>query len=219
MAVRERAREKKAFFLCDSTTTVYYCTVCVERGKKLIKDTRERERMAQPRYRMDEDLPTHTSRVQEECARACEERLEAAADSPAARRAGVCDEFGRVRLLRNLHARYCRRGLDGLSRYMSALDASRPWLCYWIVHSLALLDALPDESEDPILTARVVDTLKRMQRIDGTLLGGFGGGPGQLPHCAQRMPRPWLWSLWARGRSSHNRSKAPVPVPSQHADT
>ena len=87
-----------------------------------------------------ESLDTHTSRVQEACASACEECLQAAADSPAARRAGVVDATGRVRLLRGLHARYCRRGLDGLSRYMSALDASRPWLAYWILHSLALLD-------------------------------------------------------------------------------
>lgn len=38
-----------------------------------------------------------------------------------------------------------------------------------------------------MLCARVVDTLARMQRVEDaatTLLGGFGGGPGQLPHCA-----------------------------------
>lgn len=32
---------------------------------------------------------------------------------------------------------------DGLSRGFETLDASRPWICYWIAHALALLGALP----------------------------------------------------------------------------
>jgi protein farnesyltransferase subunit beta len=45
----------------------------------------------------------------------------------------------------------------------------------------------PEDREGAVLCARVVDTLARMQRVEDastTLLGGFGGGPGQLPHCA-----------------------------------
>lgn len=56
------------------------------------------------------------------------------------------------------------------------LDASRPWLCYWMLHSLSLLRALPsDETMD-----RIIDTLSRCQNQSG----GFGGGPQQLSHCA-----------------------------------
>ncbi|KAG2600524.1 hypothetical protein PVAP13_5KG524800 [Panicum virgatum] len=52
----------------------------------------------------------------------------------------------------------------------------RPWLCYWMVHPLALLDeVLDDDLEDDI-----VDFLARCQDKDG----GYGGGPGQLPHLA-----------------------------------
>ncbi|KAK4884664.1 hypothetical protein RN001_000935 [Aquatica leii] len=56
------------------------------------------------------------------------------------------------------------------------LDASRTWICYWILHSLSLLEVkLPDELKDSL-----VDFLKRCQCPDG----GFGGGPGQMPHLA-----------------------------------
>lgn len=33
------------------------------------------------------------------------------------------------------------------SGYQS-LDASRPWLCYWILHGLDLLDAFPSDKID-----------------------------------------------------------------------
>uniref|UniRef100_A0A165WRE6 Protein farnesyltransferase subunit beta n=1 Tax=Daucus carota subsp. sativus TaxID=79200 RepID=A0A165WRE6_DAUCS len=53
---------------------------------------------------------------------------------------------------------------------------SRPWLCYWILHSIALLgDSVDDELED-----RAIDFLDRCQDKNG----GYGGGPGQLPHLA-----------------------------------
>ena len=75
-------------------------------------------------------------------------------------------------------ARYLRKGLRGLSGGYVALDASRPWLVYWILHSLDLLESL---DEDPQLGADAVATLSTCW--DGAA-GGFGGGPGQLPHCA-----------------------------------
>lgn len=45
----------------------------------------------------------------------------------------------RVELLREGHAAYLRRGLHWLLGSYEALDASRPRLCHWIVHSLTLL--------------------------------------------------------------------------------
>ncbi|SCV71391.1 BQ2448_2979 [Microbotryum intermedium] len=57
-----------------------------------------------------------------------------------------------------------------------ALDASRPWLLYWALHSLALLDAELDRAA----LQRIVDTLKACQNDNG----GFGGGPGQISHLA-----------------------------------
>lgn len=60
--------------------------------------------------------------------------------------------------------------------HFTGLDASRPWLLYWAVHSLALFDG----ELDAVAKSRIVDTLKRFQNPDG----GFGGGPGQLSHLA-----------------------------------
>ncbi len=80
-----------------------------------------------------------------------------------------------VRLLRSKHVDYLLTGLGCLSSGYVSLDASRPWIAYWCLHSLDLLDAIPDE-----LCPRVVDTLRRFQNETG----GFGGGPSQLSHGA-----------------------------------
>ena len=62
----------------------------------------------------------------------------------------------------------------------SSLDASRPWICYWILHSLALLgDSHFLERTSPS-TNVIVDFLVSCQHHNG----GFSGGPHQLPHLA-----------------------------------
>ena len=58
----------------------------------------------------------------------------------------------------------------------TALDASRTWIVYWITHGLALLGD-PLEGDD---ARKCVAFLARCQDASG----GFGGGPGQLPHLA-----------------------------------
>ena len=52
---------------------------------------------------------------------------------------------GGLTLQRRQHVDYLLHGLETLSAGHASLDASRPWLCYWILHSLAILNALPDE--------------------------------------------------------------------------
>ncbi|CAO2818101.1 unnamed protein product [Amaranthus hypochondriacus] len=74
------------------------------------------------------------------------------------------------------HAQYLTNGLKRLPPSFCVLDANRPWLCYWILHSLALLG----ESIDDNLENDVVDFLNQCQDP----LGGYGGGPGQMPHLA-----------------------------------
>lgn len=59
---------------------------------------------------------------------------------------------------------------------MCALDASRPWLVYWIVHALELMHVQLDQ----VLKRQVVDFLAKCQNPSG----GFGGGPGQMSHLA-----------------------------------
>lgn len=80
-----------------------------------------------------------------------------------------------IRLLRSLHAIYLTNGLQHLSSGFISLDASRPWICYWITHALYLLDREPK-----FLYPRVISTLSHMQNK----YGGFGGGPGQITHGA-----------------------------------
>lgn len=79
-------------------------------------------------------------------------------------------------LNREKHVAFLSRGLKRLSESYECLDASRPWLCYWILHALALLEELPDDETQ----RQVVDFLSRAQHPEG----GFCGGPGQLPHLA-----------------------------------
>ena len=80
-------------------------------------------------------------------------------------------------LNREQHVSYLHGGLQYLPSGFIVLDSSRPWICFWIVHSLALLDApLP-----PHVSANAITTfLAQCQDPEG----GFGGGPMQLPHLA-----------------------------------
>ena len=80
-------------------------------------------------------------------------------------------------LNREQHISYLHGGLQYLPSGFIVLDSSRPWICFWIVHSLALLDApLPPE----VPPEAIIDFLATCQ--DAT--GGFAGGPLQLPHLA-----------------------------------
>ncbi|XP_026387175.1 protein farnesyltransferase subunit beta-like isoform X1 [Papaver somniferum] len=79
-------------------------------------------------------------------------------------------------LQRYNHIEYLTKGLEHLGPGFCCLDANRPWLCYWILHSIALLG----ESVDCDLEDNAIDFLSRCQDPDG----GYGGGPGQLPHLA-----------------------------------
>ncbi|KAI9300007.1 terpenoid cyclases/protein prenyltransferase alpha-alpha toroid, partial [Cunninghamella echinulata] len=81
-----------------------------------------------------------------------------------------------ILLERQLHIKYVNRGLQYLGRWLVSLDASRPWLMYWMLQSLGLLEA-PITKD---IITRGIDTLKACQHSEG----GFGGGPGQLAHLA-----------------------------------
>ncbi|GAA5863709.1 hypothetical protein JCM3774_001221 [Rhodotorula dairenensis] len=75
------------------------------------------------------------------------------------------------------HVAYCRRLIDNpLPNYFVGLDASRPWVLYWVFHSLNVMG----RPIDAPLRARAAATLAAFQNEGG----GFGGGPGQLSHLA-----------------------------------
>uniref|UniRef100_A0A8C1NWK9 Protein farnesyltransferase subunit beta n=2 Tax=Cyprinus carpio TaxID=7962 RepID=A0A8C1NWK9_CYPCA len=79
-------------------------------------------------------------------------------------------------LLREQHYHYLKKGLRHLSDAYECLDASRPWLCYWILHSLELL-------EEPVPAAVASDVCQFLARCQSPT-GGFGGGPSQHAHLA-----------------------------------
>ncbi|XP_060193387.1 protein farnesyltransferase subunit beta isoform X4 [Lycium barbarum] len=81
-----------------------------------------------------------------------------------------------LELQRDKHFDYLTRGLRKLGPSFSVLDANRPWLCYWILHSITLLG----ESVDAGLENDAIDFLTRCQDKNGA----YGGGPGQMPHLA-----------------------------------
>eukprot|EP00211_Chloroparvula_japonica_P006642 CAMPEP_0119124748 /NCGR_PEP_ID=MMETSP1310-20130426/4279_1 /TAXON_ID=464262 /ORGANISM="Genus nov. species nov., Strain RCC2339" /LENGTH=416 /DNA_ID=CAMNT_0007114749 /DNA_START=119 /DNA_END=1372 /DNA_ORIENTATION=- len=81
-----------------------------------------------------------------------------------------------LHLYRDVHRSYLESSLEGLPQGYSSLDASRPWIVYWITGSLSLLDVSPA----PSMMRRVAEFFGRCQDSRG----GIGGGPGQLPHLA-----------------------------------
>ena len=134
--------------------------------------------------KMSTEYETHTSKVQAECQQLCHEHSTATFNDDESYETGLLDTDHQIVLLRKMHSRYSSSGLNGLRGYMKVLDASRPWLVYWMLHSLALLDCLPKEDDD--FSSRVVSTLRNMSRNvkRHATIGGYGGGPQQLPHCA-----------------------------------
>ena len=86
------------------------------------------------------------------------------------------DDF--PKLNRTKTVSFLLKGLHELSEGYECLDASRPWLVYWILHSLELLgemDSLTNETK-----SAVVKFLGNCQDPEG----GFAGGPAQLAHLA-----------------------------------
>lgn len=128
-----------------------------------------------------DNFPTHSSEEQEDCEASCFRFLARQhAIEPTFRHRlqtrGLINEFGDVLLLRELHISYLSKGMEGLSGGFACLDSSRPWLVYWMLHGLALLDARP-----VTLFPRIIDFLSR---CENKTTGGFGGGPSQLSHLA-----------------------------------
>ncbi len=71
-----------------------------------------------------------------------------------------------LRLLRKVHIDYIHSGLGTLPSGFASLGASRPWIVYWITHSLALLGAdLPTAGPS---ANDVVDFLKCVTRAQST---------------------------------------------------
>lgn len=80
-------------------------------------------------------------------------------------------------LTRSIHISYVQGGLGSLPSGFASLDASRPWICFWVLHSLALMRAPLPHAISP---DDIVSFLARCQHPQG----GYGGGPMHLAHLA-----------------------------------
>ncbi|TPP66847.1 Farnesyltransferase subunit beta [Fasciola gigantica] len=81
-----------------------------------------------------------------------------------------------LQLFKVHHINYLTRKLVNLPTSFESLDASQPWLAYWMIHSLRLLNfTISDEMKQ-----QLIRFLASTQHVDG----GFGGGPYQFPHLA-----------------------------------
>ncbi|KAG0226125.1 hypothetical protein BGW42_003914 [Actinomortierella wolfii] len=119
----------------------------------------------------DDDFPTDTSIDQQDV----EESIRRAF-FPYTKESPIPKPLASVELRKLKHVKYSLNGLEGLPAGWVALDSSKPWLCYWILHSLDLLGyKIP-----ATLAQSTISTLRRMQHPEG----GFAGGPGQNAHLA-----------------------------------
>lgn len=142
----------------------------------------EIKRFFAPLAFQNEGVKTKTSKMQVDCENMCAKLLVYATErlAPIVKRMHIsqskffCDDF-KPQLIKDKHALYSRGGLLSLPSGYSSLDASRPWIVYWTLHSMSLLKKPPVD-----LFPRCVDFLKRCQNRSG----GFAGGPGQLSHLA-----------------------------------
>ncbi|CAG2107448.1 unnamed protein product [Medioppia subpectinata] len=119
----------------------------------------------------NDGLVSHTSEEQrkvEESIERCYETIES-----------IAQNDNQVPLLfRDKHNRYLIRGLSQpLHQSFECLDSSRPWLTYWITHSLAILD---NNAELELNAPKVVTFLLNCKNKEG----GYGGGPQQISHLA-----------------------------------
>ncbi|CAG8558918.1 9604_t:CDS:10 [Ambispora leptoticha] len=92
------------------------------------------------------------------------------------RRLNTTSNVGELKLEREKHIKFLERGLTRLSGGFVSLDASKPWIAYWILHSLDLLGTPMTED----LIKRGISTLSKYQNSTG----GFGGGSDQISHVA-----------------------------------
>ncbi|KAL9581448.1 MAG: hypothetical protein Q9212_003896 [Teloschistes hypoglaucus] len=107
-----------------------------------------------------DELETESSHVQYETVGECLPCLSASSD---------------LHLTRDVHIRFLHRCLGTLPAKFVAYDPARPWLIYWVLTALSVLGEDIDQYRE-----RVTQTLSAAQNASG----GFGGGHGQISHCA-----------------------------------
>ncbi|KAL4984937.1 terpenoid cyclases/protein prenyltransferase alpha-alpha toroid [Aspergillus falconensis] len=116
-------------------------------------------------------LITETSELQDETVNKC---LPFLAGSHSSQK-GPLNRHGVPSLMRDVHIGYLYDSLEDYPPGFVAMDASRPWMIYWALAALSLLGEDLSRHRE-----RAISTITPMQNSTG----GFGGGHGQLSHCA-----------------------------------
>lgn len=117
-----------------------------------------------------DDLKTTTSEAQEKTERECLPLLtgDQALGLP-------LNSHGIPHLNRVKHAAFLEDWIDELPGPYVAMDASRPWVFYWVMAGLSFMD-----NDVTQYKQRLMETVMPLQNPSG----GFGGGHGQSSHCA-----------------------------------
>lgn len=117
-----------------------------------------------------DELSTETSELQDETIRECLSLLDGSTDP-------LSDHMkhGVPGLARDNHVYFLHGSLETMPAGFVGFDASRPWIIYWALTALRLLGEDVEEYRE-----RVIQTFSSMQNDSG----GFGGGHGQISHCA-----------------------------------
>lgn len=114
-------------------------------------------------------LHTGTSNVQDETIQECLPYL-------AGNISGVeYNAHGVPHLDRRRHVDFLHKSLKRLPAGYVAMDASRPWMFYWVLSGLAAMGEDPSQYRE-----RLISTVRPIQNPGG----GFGGGNGQMSHLA-----------------------------------
>jgi len=91
-------------------------------------------------------------------------------------RESVCNELSLNKVYnRKIHVKYLLRKREILSSSYQSLDSSQPWLVFWQVNSMRLLDE-QDHDKDAMIA--------KLESCRSKITGGYGGGPGQMAHLA-----------------------------------
>lgn len=85
------------------------------------------------------------------------------------------NSHGLPHLLRRKHVQFLHSSMDSLPAPYVVIDASRPWFFYWAMAGLSSLGEDVSQYRE-----RLMKTVRPLQNP----AGGFGGGHGQLSHCA-----------------------------------
>lgn len=157
-------------------------------------DIQSRYSAGTTRYKSKHLMSTESTRIQTSTENECQPffihipSLDQSSKTDLVRLGMLKEENGEIspiiQLLREKHVKYANRPytLPLPGSYIS-LDSSKPWIIYWTLHSLDLLDALPEEED----LCKIVSSLEacfvtvQCNEKEG---GGFGGSNGQIPHCA-----------------------------------